>query len=277
MVKGAATGAADSFAITFDNGAVAGATATVSNVSAGTVVTNGVEAMSVDSSGGNNTWNDITITNDALQTLTITGDKNLDVALAGTVGTAANATNGLGVAEIDGSAATGDLDIDVTGAGTLNLAWGGVAIKGGAGDDTITIDAQGAELTGGAGEDTFVVAAAVATGTTEATSVLTTITDLNAGDTIDFDSANGGAVSAFESEAVTLGAGVNNLDQALAAAVDTASEATWFQYGNSTYIVADANADGVFSANDIVVKLTGLVDLSDASLTNATDGELTIA
>jgi hypothetical protein len=269
-VKGAATGAADSFAITFDNDAIAGATATVSNVSAGTVVTNGVEAMSVDSSGGNNTWNDITITNDALQTLTIAGDKNLDVALAGTVGATATATNGFGVAEIDGSAATGDLNIDVTGAGALNLAWGGVAIKGGAGDDTITIDAQGAELTGGAGEDTFVVAAAVATGTTEATSVLTTITDLNAGDTIDF----GAAVTAFESETITLGAGVNNLDQALAAAVDTASEATWFQYGDSTYIVADADASGAFSANDIVVKLTGLVDLSGASLTG---GELTIA
>jgi hypothetical protein len=299
-LKGASTNAADSFAVTFDGAKVAGAAAVAPNV---TIATNGlhldyVESVSVASGGADNTWNGLLLdggVNNTLQTLTITGAKNLNVTTTATAfgkapTNAADTTNGLKL--IDGSAATGKLVIDLTGA-TLNTSTSGLTVKGGSADDTITlvnsvlvagsnsqkfvvdagagndtinVAANGGTLTGGAGTDTFNVTAAVATGVTEATSVLTTITDLAAGDKIDF-SAN--ATGTFQTTKVTLGAGVTNLDQALAAAIDAANEVAWFQYGSNTYIVADTDAaagSGAFNAGDTVVKITGLVDLSAASL-----------
>ena len=299
-LKGASTNAADSFAVTFDGAKVAGAAAVAPNV---TIATNGlhldyVESVSVASGGADNTWNGLLLdggANNTLQTLTITGAKNLDVTTTATAfgkapTNAADTTNGLKL--IDGSAATGKLVINLTGA-TLNTSTSGLTVKGGSADDTITlvnsvlvagsnsqkfvvdagagndtinVAANGGTLTGGAGTDTFNVTAAVATGVTEATSVLTTITDLAAGDKIDF-SAN--ATGTFQTTKVTLGAGVTNLDQALAAAIDAANEVAWFQYGSNTYIVADTDAavgSGAFNAGDTVVKITGLVDLSAASL-----------
>lgn len=295
-LKGASTNAADSFTVTFDGAKVAAAPA-APNV---TIATNGlhldyVENLSIVSGGADNTWNGLLLdggANNTLQTLTITGAKNLNLTMTATAfgkapTNAADTTNGLKL--IDGSAATGKLVIDLTGA-TLNTSTSGLTVKGGSADDTITLEnsvpvagsnsqkfvvdagagndtinvaANGGTLTGGAGADTFNVTAAVATGVTEATSVLTTITDLAAGDKIDFAT---GASGAFQATKVTLGAGVTNLDQALAAAVGTANNVSWFQYGSNTYIVADTSGNGAFSAGDTVVKITGLVDLSASTL-----------
>lgn len=297
-LKGASTNASDSFAVTFDGAKVAGAAAAAPNV---TIATNGlhldyVENVSVASGGADNTWNGLLLdggANNTLQTLAITGAKNLNLTMTATAfgkapTNAADTTNGLKL--IDGSAATGKLVIDLTGATTLNTSTSGLTVKGGSADDTITlvnsvlvvgsnsqkfvVDAgagndtiivatNGGTLTGGAGNDTFNVAAAVASGVTEATSVLTTITDLAAGDKIAFAA---GASGAFQATKVALGAGVTNLDQALTAAVGTANNVSWFQYGSNTYVVADTDGSGAFSINDTVVKLTGLVDLSTASL-----------
>ena len=296
-LKGASTNAADSFAVTFDGAKVAGAAAVAPNV---TIATNGlhldyVESVSVASGGADNTWNGLLLdggANNTLQTLTITGAKNLNLTTTATAfgkapTNAADTTNGLKL--IDGSSATGKLVIDLTGA-PLNTSTSGLTVKSGSADDTITlvnsvlvagsnsqkfvvdagagndtinVAANGGTLTGGAGADTFNVTAAVATGTTEATSVLTTITDLAAGDKIDFAA---GASGAFQATKVTLGAGVTNLDQALAAAVGTANNVSWFQYGANTYVVADTDGTAAFSAGDTVVKLTGLVDLSASTL-----------
>jgi len=295
-LKDAATNAADSFAITFD-GAKANTAPATPNVTAvtGGITLDNVETVSIASGGADNTWNGILLNgsaNNTLQTLTITGDKNLNIDLSaaafGKAPTAATDTvNGLKL--IDGSAATGKLDIDLTNAATLNTSVDGLTVKGGsaddtitlansvlvagtnsqkftvdagAGNDTITLAANGGTLTGGAGNDTFDVTAAVATGTTEATAVLTTIVDLTAGDKIDF----AGGANTFQSTQVTLGAGVNNLDQAMAASIDAANEVVWFQYGSNTYVVADNNGDNAFSAGDTVVEITGQVDLSSSTL-----------
>ena len=76
---------------------------------------------------------------------------------------------------------------------------------------------------------------------------------------IDF---NGGTV--FNATKVAFGAGVTNLDLALdAIGTQAASEASWGQYGNNTYIVHDTDGSGGFTVGDTVVKLAGLVDLSD--------------
>lgn len=287
-VKGAATGTADSFAITFAGTAGSAATAASPDaVNAGTVVTNGVEKLSVASSGTGFVANTLKVTDDGLQQLTITGDKALNLTFTGTNGTNVAATGGA-VNLIDGSAATGKLNIDTTNVTADNKVGVGLTVKGGSADDTITLAqkatvvagagddvihlaAAGGTVTGGAGNDTIDVTLAVATGTTEATSVLTTVTDAAAGDIIKFAA---GASGAFETTKVALGASVTNLDLALAAAVTTANDVSWFQYGNNTYVVADLNGSGTFNAGDAVVKLTGLVDLSHATLSGA---ELTLA
>jgi len=299
-LKGASTNAADSFTITFD-GAKATTAPAAPNVTAvtGGITLDNVENVSIVSGGADNTWNGIVLNggaNNTLQTLTITGAKDLNLdfsaAVVGKALTGAtDTTNGLKL--IDGSAATGKLDIDLTAATTLNTSSAGLTVKGGFANDTITLkagvvvagtnsgkvtvyagdgadkiitDTNGGTLYGGAGADTFDVTKAIATGTTEATAVLTTINDLAAGDKIDF---NANATGTFQTTKVTLGAGVTNLDQALAAAIDTPNEVAWFQYGSNTYIVADTDAvvgSGTFNAGDTVVKIVGLVDLSAASL-----------
>lgn len=296
-LKGASTGAADSFAITFDGAKVAGAAAAAPNVTAvtGGITLNNVETVSIASGGADNTWNGVLLNGGAsntLQTLTITGAKNLNVDFsAAAVGKAltgaTDTTNGLKL--IDGSAATGKLDIDLTGATALNTSSSGLTVKGGSANDTITLaagvvvastnsgkvtvdagagndtiitSALGGTLTGGAGNDTFDVTLAVATAATEAGSVFTTITDLAAGDKIDFAATSSGA---FNATKVTLGAGVTNLDLALAAAVGGVNTTQWFQYGGNTYVISN-DADAAFDAGDTVVKITGLVDLSASTM-----------
>jgi len=137
-------------------------------------------------------------------------------------------------------------------------------VNGGAGDDMIISSAAGGSFTGGAGSDEFDVTLAVATGTTEATSVFTTIADFAAGDKIDFAA---GASGAFNTTAVVLGAGVTNLDQALAAigTANAANETSYANYGTDTYVVNDTDGSGTFTAGDTVVKLAGVIDLSSAT------------
>jgi S-layer protein len=263
----------DAFTHTFAGQAQSSAPG-AANITAGTVVTNGIEALTIVSGGGTNTWNSIAVTDDRLKTVTISGAKNLDLTFVGTNGT--NSSGVGAVTLIDGSAATGRLNINTTnvtqsGAGftvkggsandTITLT-GAATVEAGAGNDTITSAAAGGTFTGGAGTDNFVVTAAVATGTTAATSVLTTITDFSSTDKISF----GAGATTFGATKLTLGAGVTNLDLALAAGVTAANSVNWFQYGGSTYIVADVNGSNTFNAGDVVVKLTGTVDLSLATL-----------
>lgn len=283
-VKGATTATTDTFTVTFDGAAVT-TTPTVANVAAGTVVLAGVEAVTLASDGAANTWNSITLTDDKLKTVAITGSQNLDLAFTGTNGTNVAAGGGA-ISLIDGSAATGKLSINTTNV-TADNSSTGLTVKGGAAVDTITlaqtatVDAGagndtittaatfGGNLTGGAGNDKFDVSASVATGTTEAAAVLTTIADFTAGDSIKLLAGN---TAGTLGTAVTLATTVTNIDQAIAQAAmtDTANEVSWFQYGNNTYIVAN-DATAGFAAGDLVVKLTGLIDLSNATLDGTTD------
>lgn len=293
-VKGAATGTADSFTTTFAGTAASTATEAVPTpIAAGTVVTAGVESLKVVSSGTGYVANTLAVTDDKLQTLTITGDKALTLTFVGTSGTAGSSTDAVnGVKLIDGSAATGALTIDMnTGTPTLGLAYAGLSVKGGsgkdtitlaqkatvdagAGDDTIVSAAAGGTFTGGAGKDKFDVSLAVATGATEATAIKSTITDLAVGDSIKLDATS--TASATLGAKTALDSTVTNLDLALAAASNNtvAGTVTWFQYGSNTYIVENVDGTTGIDANDIVVKVTGLVDLSTATFAS---NALTIA
>jgi hypothetical protein len=279
-VKDAATATDDTFAITFANADIAGAAPVAANVKGGTTILEGIESISVASGGGANTWNSLALTDANMKMVTITGDKNLDLTFVGVNGTNPVATQGGAVNMIDGSAATGKLNINTTNVTADDKAGVGLAVKGGTADDTITLAqkatvdggagkdtittaAAGGTLTGGADADTFKVGASIATGTTEAASVLTTITDFLAGDKIEFG-AN--ATGAFNTTKVDVGAAAN-LGAALAlAGTHAANSTSWFEFAGNTYIVSNTDAaagSGVFDAGDTVVKITGLVDLSN--------------
>lgn len=264
---GLASSTSDSLAVTFAG--------TTGAVNAGTVVANKVEGFTIASNGTTGT-NSITLTSDTMKTVTITGSKAATVSFAGANGTVAPGTGvASGVTNIDGSAATGVLTINTTNvtaaAAGLTVSTGSGAdvltinqkatVNAGAGNDTITITAGGAgsTVTGGAGNDTIVVKDAVYS----VSELVTTITDFTVG--ADKLTLKDQGTEVFNATKVDISA-ATNLTEALniAAAGDGSTHAiiNWFQYGADTYIVQDLTAGATIAATDIVVKLTGLIDLS---------------
>lgn len=148
---------------------------------------------------------------------------------------------------------------------TENLTVGAVADKlfGGAGDDTLVNNAGLAELSGEGGNDLFVISTAGLN-----VNSYNTIKDFQAGDLLQFSGA-----TAFKSAKVDLGGTAVFQDKANAAInALAANEIGWFQDGNDTYVVMDkANTTAFVNGTDLIVKLTGLVDLSAASFNNTND------
>ena len=266
-------GTSDAYTITFAGTQATAATS--ASVKAGTIVGAGIENVNIVS-GGTNTWNELVLgTNANARTVTITGARNLDIDFVG-FGTAG--TNG--VSSIDGSAATGRLDINTT---NVNVATAGLTVKGGsandtitlaqkatvdagAGNDTITVSANGGTITTGAGTDTVDVKAAVLNTTDITTAVITTITDFTVGtDKLTFKNVGTEVFTSTKVDVSTatalLGGTTNALDLALSADGSANAQIKWFQYAGDTYVVQDLTA-GNAATTDIVVKLTGLLDLS---------------
>lgn len=243
------TGAADSYSITFAGDNSAATTApTSANFAAGTVVTAGVETINIVS-GGSKAWNSITLgANGDAENVVISGAANLDIAFASGFGSVtAPAT---GVVNIDGSAATGKLDINL--ANVVEAATG-YTVKGGSGADTITVADTVTTIFGGAGADTFKVALAVG----DDDSI--TLSDLAVGDKIDF-----GTAGAFNATAVDVTA-QTSLAGAIGVADGTDNEVSWFVYGGNTYIVlAGATTSAV--TDDTVIKLLGTYNLALSTL-----------
>ncbi|MDC7702734.1 beta strand repeat-containing protein [Vogesella indigofera] len=218
--------------------------------------------------------------NDAVQsqTLVLTAADATAVNLTGNANLSLTLTGSTKVTSIDGSALTGKLTVtslNTTSATTikggsandvLTAATGTTAdvLIGGAGDDTLTANAGLSTLTGGEGSDLFVVGVASLN-----SSSYSTITDFAAGDLLQLTGAG-----AFKNTKITQGDTAVFQDYANAAINSLgANEAAWFQYAGNTYIVMDAGADTATFTNsqDFVVKLTGLVDLTNASFNNTHD------
>jgi hypothetical protein len=259
-VKNAATTVSDTFGITFNGTADASATALAKTaIGAGAITVDNVEIVNIVSGGTGFVANSLTLADSNLKTLAITGSQDLTLAF-GTTGGTSSAT--VGVSLIDGSAATGKLSINATGINTLTT---GATIKTGSADDSITVGASGGTvlagntLTGGAGKDTFTVTAAVY----GANKIITTITDFTSADNVITGAAAGAAVTK-----ITLGAGITTLDLALGATTNAAG-IQWFQYGGDTYVVNNFDTTAGAGATDVVVKLSGLVDLTGAAVTAA--------
>ncbi len=222
----------------------------------GTATTSGTGAVDLTASGANNT---ITLSNGA-NTIVANGAGNTI-----TVGTGANT-------------------ITATGADAV------ISIAGNAAITTVTVGTNASVTVGTA--DVVKVVSAVTGGTADsfAKTTISFATDtVAAGNKIDFSGTADvftlyGASMALSqvnvasatslAEALNMAANYTLLDQDQGTAASAhnlaanTGEITWFQYGGDTYVVAMVNNTAVpvqqtaLDANDIVVKLTGLVDLT---------------
>jgi S-layer protein len=129
-------------------------------------------------------------------------------------------------------------------------------------------------LTGGEGSDTFVIGTASLNVNSYAT-----ITDFGVNDLIKLSGAD-----TFKASKVTLGDTAVFQDYANAAVndLDTTTSgkdmAAWFQFAGNTYVVVDiktTNSTTFINGEDFIVKLTGLVDLTNASF-NDTIGTIAL-
>ena len=162
----------------------------------------------------------------------------------------------------------------------------------GAGDDAITFavslgsyNSANSTVTGGTGKDAYNVSALVVnTGDTAADTaaeVLITITDFQAGDTIDFSAGSEDAETALGAAVST--ATASNLADAITAIVVGAGTAgnhiAWGVYGGNTYVVHNADkgsgTDTAIESGDVIVKLSGVLDLSAAAFSDT--GVLSLA
>ena len=260
----------------------------------GSVIANGVETLNVTTT---NTFVDTTGATDgnstpiadgkddttSKATLSVVGDKATTVNVDG-AGDLVLTTYATTLTKVDATNMTGALTYTTTvnsvtvnggqAADKLTANANDVKLNGGAGNDTLTVKAGAdrAILDGGLGNDKFVIDGAASTSSTYAN-----ILNVNTGDTIQFTGAN-----AFAATKVTLSVGATETTQALMdLAVNNlaSNQMGWFQTGGNTFIVMDADTNGTtgfVDGQDMVVMITGLVDLSTASY-NATSNTIEIA
>lgn len=194
---------------------------------------------------------------DATHTMTLTADKATTVKVSGDAGMTLTLTGSDAVKTINASESTGNV--------TISDALKGVTFTGGAGDDTVTLDA-GNTVTGGAGDDTFTI------NLNTAVNDRSVITDFGAGDTIKMgSSANGSGADNALGDALVVNDPKATLDDYVNAATQ-AEGVAWFQYEGNTYVVVNDGAAG-FDKADYIVQLSGSVDLSDAVMDS---GSLTL-
>jgi S-layer protein len=263
VVKGAATGTADVLNLVLSSTAsLTGGVLTAANVET-------VNINMVDTEVATKNANTLTLAADKATSVTVTGAGDLNLTT----------TNSKLLTNIDGSAMTGALDVTSTNTTTATTIKGGAGndllvaadgttadvLLGGAGNDDLLANAGLTTMTGGAGNDLFVIDTPSLNVNTYAT-----ITDFAAGDLLEMTNA-----VSFTSAKVTLGGTAVFQDFANAAINALAlNGAGWFQFGGDTYVVADMpaaapaapeNGTTFVNGQDFIVKLTGLIDLSQAS------------
>jgi S-layer protein len=262
-----ATGTADTLTVALKgSGAIAANTLTASGIES--ITLSATDTASTAVAGG--TADSITIVDTALKTMVITGNTTLTLVNTGNVA----------LTSVDASGMTGGLTYTtagtvaevVKGGATANILTAGTGttgdtLIGGAANDVLTANAGLDILTGGAGNDTFVIATPSGNLNSYAT-----ITDAANGDVIQLAHLG---VETFAAAKITLGGTAVFQDYANAAinaGGNSSVNATisWFQYNGDTYIVeslhnATTTAD-FKNGTDVVVKLTGIHDLSTATL-----------
>ena len=240
----------------FDGGTFTAANVETINLNAtDTSTAAGITAMTVD------------VTAAAATALNISGNAGVNLTLTGSTK----------IATLYASASTGAVSVTSVSTAAITMTGGSAAdsltangttastLIGGAGADTLTTNLGLTTLTGGAGNDLFVIGGASANG-----GIYTTISDATAGDRIQLF---GTGTEVWNSTAVALAGTASFSDYLNAASAgdgSTNAAISWFAFGGNTYIVEDASAGAAFVAGtDAVVALTGVVDLSAASLNGA--------
>ncbi|QQF51337.1 DUF4214 domain-containing protein [Campylobacter fetus subsp. venerealis] len=184
--------------------------------------------------------------------IVISGDGDITVA-ASTVATGLKS-----IKDLDASALTGKLTFDAS----VNKLASGAAIKGGSGDDSITVGYDTQVVTLGAGNDTV----KLTIGTADKTQY-TTITDFSKGDKIDASlvKANGQTAATNNINKIAALTSTSTFDDYLKKALEgdgsTNAKASYFQFNGDTYVVID-------TANAAV---------NDSLLTKDTDGLIKLA
>lgn len=220
-------------------------------ITAGTITKN----LALVASG---TKSAVGLTGNALESILISGSSALSLDVAAQSGSTASK-----LTSIDGSTATGNLLI-TTHAATTTGGQSALAIKTGSGNDLISVATSSfsgslaATVTTGTGKDTVDVSNATLASLSN--KQITTITDLTRGqDSVKF--AAGGTFNASEVNVST----ATSLDAAITAALGAVNSTQWFKYAGDTYLVNNDNISGL-NAADIVVKLSGTLDLSSGSI-----------
>ena len=258
------TGTSNAYTIAF-NGAAQTAAPTTANLLLGTIDATGINNVTITSGGGANTWNSLRLgTDTAANTVTIKGSQNLDLFFGGFGSTTAPNT---GVTSIDGSAATGNLAINLAG---LVPAAAGITVKGATGHDTITTSTFASTLTGGGGADTFIIGSTPVGNGLSANPIFTTITDAIVTDKITFmtNPLDTGFISKAidESAATNLGSALN-----IATVAAGADKEDWFQFGGNTYVLQHIGpAAPTLGAGDVFAQLNGSVNLATATYSTST-------
>jgi S-layer protein len=241
------------------------------NATGGIVAAAGYETINLTASVASGVIN---LTDAALKTLNIGGSKSTTVTLnaanvsATTIDASGN-SGGVTITSVSTAAAkiTGGSGNDV-----LTMKTGSTAetLIGNAGNDKLTSNAGLSTMTGGSGFDTFVIGAPGAT-----RNVYSTITDFSAGDSLQLSTNKG--TETFNKTALALADTASFSDFLnLAAAGDgsTNGAISFFYFGGNTYVVEDLSATATFvDGTDVVVRLSGIVDLSNSTL-QGTDGNI---
>ncbi|WP_314350706.1 surface array protein [Campylobacter showae] len=214
---------------------------------------------------------------DTLTNVVIKGEATTKLALDATI---------TKVKTVDASMLKGNFTFDASG-----HTYEKSVIKSGAGDDTITFGSKsGATVTGGAGKDTFVLGS-VGDNAAFPASKTATITDFSKGDKLKIGANLTGTIdqniTRYDSTKSLDFA--NNLSRALDVATAASNKLAYFTYtdpdsnATDTYlvrsdvVVSGSTVSGTgLTADDYVVKLTGIVDLANATLADNSGLELTL-
>ena len=248
------------------------------NVNVGTVTANGVETINVTTTDTltdpeTNSAVTLAVKSDKVTTVNVSGAGDLTLGASDSTLTTVDAHTMAGKLTYTASVASLTVQGGTTG-DALVAAADDVKLYGNEGADTLTVNSGlRVNVYGGAGADTFIFA----TGASATLDAYTVINGVATSDVIKLTGAD-----SFSSTKIALSAGadetlLNYANQAIKVLGE--DDLGWFQKGGNTYVVMDANntdGDAFVAGTDMIVMITGQVDLSTASY-NVTSNTLEIA
>jgi S-layer protein len=234
----------------------------------GAMTAQGVETIKI-AAGGVTSFDGVNLTADSAKLISITGDQTFSLTVQAQGNITGSTVSQL--SKIDASLATGSVDITVN-AATASTGQSELTVLGGSGVNTFNVatsgiaGSKGITITTGLGNDTVSISRATLQNVTDATKLqFTTVTDLQTGDVLNF-----GTTINFQAAAVDV-TGAADLRAALGIAIGSpAGKVTWFQFNSETYAVMNKFVGDGLTTDDIVVKLTGVPDLSAMQASGST-------